>query len=424
MEYAQKILNQWKKFDDVLSRLPLGSSLYRNVYSIRNLYVAYQEVTLKKDSVRDLLSVVVGILRMIVSVFIRTPVFSNRSARILLEINKEMDGDLADRLNIPLGSIRYHKDLSFRNIHRVRLIYAWLAAALYLFKEKSLNRTFIIKTLQDMLAGIWIYDVLDLSGIEVIITQRDRYSVELAILTKAKEQGIKTIRIENYMTVGSVNRNTIFCDYYYSPNSINKGIFQSFKQNHRVTFVDGGFPYWDVFSQYSYHPEQHPRIISFWTQYGTEIGIYGPKGPPYYIKEILSVMPDDCILVIKAHPLDDVNSYRQFQSHRVRFVKHGEINNMELVARSSFVFSVSSQASIEAKHVCTNSFHINYEPAEMKDMSYDLFSDYFDLITNRDDLLSFLTGRRKPKDQQAFIRFFNPGYPNSVKRLIELVDSL
>jgi hypothetical protein len=217
--------------------------------------------------------------------------------------------------------------------------------------------------------------------------------------------------------MGRVNRDTILCDYYFCPNAINKEIFRSFKQNDSVIFVDGGFPFWDAFSRHQYKPSQHPRIISYWTQYGTEIGIFGRKGPAFYIEEILSVLPDDYVLYIKVHPLDDPNAYAKYVSDKVTIVPHGAVPNATLMTISTYVFSINSFSSFEAKHMNPNAYFINYYPEEVMDFSYDFVTDYIDLIKSRSELKEVLTGTRRPKDQRLFIDFFNPGYPHTTNKL-------
>jgi len=272
--------------------------------------------------------------------------------------------------------------------------------------------------------GLYVYNLLDLSGVRVIVTQRDRYPVELAVLKRVREMNSHSIRIEDFMSLGAVNRNTIACDYYFCPNSINKQIFQSFPENRSVIFVDGGFPYWDRFSQISYSPDQDPKFILFMTQYGADMGIFGEKGPSFYIEEIISVLPDGYNLFIKPHPLDNIDTYKKYLSPCVRIIRPGEIDNGILFSRSSHVFSIASQATVEAKHICPNAYFINYDPDGLSDMKYDLLTAHIDLISNKEDLIAFLNNRKKPMSQHRFIEYFNPAYPNTSSKLRDLVDSL
>jgi hypothetical protein len=423
MSYANRILEQWKSFDAFLSGIEGNKKLHWCVYMIRNLYVANQEIGVRGTDIGSMLTVVLHAFKLLVFSLVKKPLLRGATGLVLLEIHPEKDAELAKSINFSLGRIVLVADMRLRNIRRLEFIATWLTAS-WLLLRSPLNKTVIIKCLPDMLLGLCVYHLLDLNGVRVIVTQRDRYPVELAVLKKASESGIKTVRIEDFPSMGHVNRDTLFCDYYFCPNSINERIFKSFPQNNHVKFVDGGFPYWDSLAAHRCAPDDSPRIVSYWTQYGTEMGIFGSRGPAYYIEEVLNLLPSDAVLYIKVHPLDDPEKYKRYRSPKVEIVLHGDMPNAELMRRSSFIFSINSFSSFEAKHICPNAFFLNYHPEEALDFTYRLITDYIDLITNKEELKLVLAGERTPKDQNKFLSFFNPAYPHTCERLAKFVHGL
>lgn len=435
MGFRTDLLKTWDDFDKFLLKFSKESYIYSYAYMIRNLYEAYHEnpdnsvvgykypkILYKihakyfqwKRFVSDVFSVF--------TVFTLKPVLSCTDKIILLEISHDKDKYVSDKLNIPLAKIKFTK-MSFC-FNNVRYFIRWLVVAVYLIREKNLNKAVIWKCLLPLLQGIAIYHQIELDGIETIITQQDRYPKELGILKRAKEQGIKTVKFDYFPITGRIGQNTIFCEYHFYSNKIAKDILYSFRQNHSVKFIEGGFPFWDSYADYNYSPVENPKVISFFTQHGFEKGLLGRNSPLFYIEEILSALPQGFILYVKIHPLDNLKKYMKYEADNVKIIKHGSIDNLKIYSLSSFVLSISSTISFEAKHICPSSYFINYTPDAVCDFNYNAVKDYIDLIVNRQELKEIIFGKKGPKDQARFIRYFNPNHPNTTQRLKEFIDSL
>ncbi len=413
-------MREWENIDRVIARYPKDSLEYIYYYSIRNSYAAYSEMAYRWSSRKYLLGACRALIRAVINVFIASPMIVNPKRIMLLEIDPITDGPMAKKMDLPLLRIKWKKGLPVRNNG---YFLRWLRIAFNLFGEKGLNKRNLWLCLPEMLTSAQVYNGLNLAGIEKIATQRDRYPVELAILRKAREKGIKTIKIDYFQILGEVCHNTIFCEYYFCPNRMSKELFGKFEQNSGVKYIDGGFPYRDYYAEYPYSPKKDPRIITFFTQYGYEIGLFGDKGPSFYIEEIISNMPTDHMLYIKVHPLEDHQKYLKYRADNVKVVA-SNIDNCELYAMSSHIFTIFSAVGLEAKHINPNSYYINYEPERVIDFRYDLVEDYIDVIKDWRSLLAVFNGERKPKSIQRFLEEFNPTYPGTAARLSEAIKAL
>jgi hypothetical protein len=242
---------------------------------------------------------------------------------------------------------------------------------------------------------------------------------------RARTDRIKTVKIDYYPTMGRITNNTLLCEYYFCPNKISESLYRSWPQNKTVKYLPGGFPFWDSYALCRYQPSAKPGIIAFFSQYGYESGFFGSRGPVFYIDQIISAMPDGYELQIKLHPLDDPNRYVKYKGMtNVKVCSGKSVNNIELFSRAAFVFSIYSYSTFEAKHICPNSYYINYEPQMVKDFDYGLISDYIDVVSNPEELKAVLTAEREPKEQARFISYFNPAYPNTIGKLKEVICAL
>lgn len=282
-----------------------------------------------------------------------------------------------------------------------------------------------MRALSSMLYGVHVYKHISLKNVKKIITQQDRYPFELAIIEKAKSLGIKTIKYDFFPFFYDLGYDTINCDYYFYANNITKRTFESSGKNDNVRFFETGFPFWDYYAEDTGEfPDNNEKIVTFCTQHGFEKGAFGPKGPSFYIEEIINALPDNYILYIKMHPLDNYKNYLKFESKKVKIVKHGEIDNRTIFKKSSFIFSIMSSVIYQAKHICPRSYFINYYPCEGANAGYEFVTEYIDLITNRAELEKVLLNKKAPKDQNTFIKFFNPNYPHTIHKMKELIKAL
>lgn len=421
MNYRERIIREWEIYDKFLNKLSKNSKNYIYAYLIRNLYVAYTELPQKTGITKQIFKTIISLFNNVILFFLARPELSKRNETVLIKIKENMDSRLAKKLKIQSVHIYYKKKLNIRNIS---FIYYIIRILYLLFKEEELNKLNLFRCMPSLIKGIQVYENIELTGIKKIVTQRDRYPQELAILKRAKELKLITIKIEYFPALSKLNRNTIYCDYYFYPNKISKDIFISFPTNKDVIFVKGSFPYWDYFEKFQYQPVKDPKIISFFTQYGFTQGIFGGKGPDYYIKEILSVMPEEYILYIKVHPIENIEKYLKHQCSRVKIIEHGTIDNCILYSLSSIVMSISSFSTFESKHICLNTYFINYERKDAITFNYNLIDKYIDIISNKNQLANVLSGSYKVKSKVDFINYFNPTFPNTIKKLKYFLSTL
>ncbi len=428
MNFGEKLLYERNNFDRIISKFSKQSYKYIYAFSIRNSYLAYHESKFKNESLKDLLSIAQSLVKVVLKLFFTTTFLSNNSKIVLLNAHSvEKDEVLAQMMNIPLAMIENKICFSLKRLQNLGYLFKCSYVLILLLKEKDLKKVYLYNCFPAMLDGIRIYEDIELKGIEIIVTMADRYPRELGVLRKAKEIGIKTVRVDYFPTLGTPGMGAVACEYYFYPNIIARNIFQSLTVNKNVVFIEGGFPYWDSYSKYKHRPSNNPIIITFWSDYGALVGIDSliNKGSIFYIKEILSIIPEKFLLYIKVHPLDYPERYMEYESHNVKIIKHSEIDNIELISMSKFMFSILSAATFESKHICPGSCYINYEPESLgTEFPYDILKDYIDVIMSRNDLKAILYGEKKPKDQKTFIDFFNPAYPNSINKLNKFLATL
>ncbi|MEI6079324.1 MAG: hypothetical protein WCQ53_01635 [bacterium] len=425
LSYAGRLLSERERFDAFLNGSKDEEKDYLYLSMVRNLYLSFEEIGIADDV--NIIKFFFSFLKDSILFFFTSPKLSTLEDIVILNVYFKYDNELSKRLQFPLTEIKLEKNVWTKNFTLIKEYSTFLKLTLKLLLNGTLKRAYVIKCIIPLLRSILIYNKLSLKGVRKIITQRDRYPEETALILKAKKEGVKTLRIEPYPSMGAYNRDSIICDYYFYPNEITAGFFKAYPGNSSVKFIKGGFPYWDFLSEIKHAPIllNDRKIISYWTQYGQEMGIFGNKGPQFYIDEILSVGGDDYYLYIKVHPLDDPDNYSKYKDMKnVRVLRHGEVENGHIMSISEFSFSINSFSSFESKHVNQNVFFINYDPQLARDFDYSLVDKYIDVITDRKMLAAFLTGSRTPKDSSKFIEYFNPSFPHSIDQLKKVVNEI
>lgn len=415
MDQSDKYIKATKEFDSFLTKCKEGSIYKKFGLFVRTYHTCLYEMG-SKSKIREITTTILSGLYRIFLLFFTRPCLTKNSEFILLESTRE-DKTLAKNLRIESVHIVNKPSLNLKALH---LILIWIKVSSRLISQKNLNRYHIFKSLPVLLSGIHCYYSIKLDNIKTIITSRDYYAIDQAILLKAKESGIKTIKIDYFPILGKAMKDRLYCEYYFYQNEFSKEIFQSFTWNKDIKFIPGGNPYYDKFSKLKYNPVKNPRVISFWTQRGTEIGLKNVDSYRY-IEDIISIMPKDYILYIKIHPMQDPQLFQKYESDKVKIIKHGEMDNNKIMEISSFIFAVTSTTSFEAKHFNRNSFLINYEPNNAFDCIYDKFSSGIDLIKNKKELKKVLDGKVTPKTIKDYLKVFNKTYPNTTRKLSKFI---
>jgi hypothetical protein len=418
MKYAELILDSWKSVDGFLAGCPKSDREY--LFFIRNLYVANIELETKSKWI-EMPLFFLHICYSVFNLFFRDPQLSERHRIVLLDINHSQDKMLSDLSGIPLAIVCWKIRQNFSLDIEWEILKKWSKYCILLIYKSNLRFMPMFKSLGFFLNGLIIYSKINLEGIEKVITQRDRYPEEIGLLKKAKENNIKTAKFDNYLSLGSVNHNTIYCDYYLYPNKINADHFRKYWQNTNVKFIEVGFPFWDDIAHYTWMPKKDVKIITFFSQYGYDLGIFGEKGPLFYIQEILNVIDDSFVLYIKKHPLEKDSSFQKLSSPQAKVLKPGEYENSELFSFSTFVLSLASQALIESKHINPQSAYLNYFPEDCLDWDYDLLGGKIDILRTRKDLEFFLYKKIDFVSCEEFISSFNPCFPKSMDKLSKTI---
>ncbi len=423
--YREQILKAWRDYDAFLAGL--SKTPQRQLFARfgRNLYAAQAELgflTLEGRATAG--GRWVRRLRLILRCLITAPVLYARASKLILCTNAEKEAFVAKHLGLPMVNVRFRISIHPQNL---KTILIWGRLSLRMFFSSVLNKDYVTRVIDALLTGIHQYQRIDLTGVRLILTMRDRYPQEIGVLEKAKREGVKTVKYSYFPIYNAITNQAVSTDYYFCSNPIEKSIFSGQPHNENVSFHIGGIPYWDSYAAYRHQPDPAPRLILFMSNYG-DANLYGSAKyiPAYYIEEIAAIMPGDCILGIKVHPLDDEKKYARFLGRRVQILRtQSLLENAGLYARASFVLAVASLSVFEAKHINTHSYLINYHCELFYENGfYDRIRPVMDVIESREDLTAFLSGEKEPIARETFLKGFNPAFPNSTAALGEYIESL
>jgi len=415
-----KILANYHTFDQFASYLSPDSIQKSSFMSIRLLYCAIigkKKITFIQ-SLKHILKLMIRLVRLPFFVAEMT----QKSPIIILGTHR-LDQEISALTKLPLANIiiRRKQTLlspSWKIYFKILKVFGYCIVEV--LRHRILEWKIFICSAYGLLDFLIAYYTIDLNEIEVIVTESDSMPLDVALLLRAKEKNIKSIKIDHFL-IDPINHNRIFCDYYFYPCLLHFNIMKSFDVNSHIKYKEGGFLHWDQLAIYQYCPTA-PMKISFFTQHG---GILGKKDEIYYINEILEVLPSYCILIIKVHPLDNMERYAIFRQHPNVEILFGQIDNYALIAESSLCLSICSTLSLEAKHICENSFFINYDTDSLKGfINYDDFHGLIDTLTSREMLYKALHEDLKISKKEDFIKAFNFSYPHTVKRLLSLIEEV
>ncbi len=424
--FKEKIRRNFKAIDDFLSKSEDDSELYKIFFSIRVIYAFYQEIKTyvsNREKTLYYIRCFFNLILRLASMPILNYHMTTKDKVIIIHANESRYvKPLSELVGIPYSYIVSKLSFNKRSFGNIFLYPKFIKCSYLILTDKTLNKTYAACSLIRLLTYIIIYSQIDLSGIEIIITQNDLYPELVAVIQKAKDSGIKTVKIEHTLINDTVKYH-VLCDYYFYPSMFHKTMIDSSKFDTKVKYVKGGFLLWDSISKYENQPQEKPRIITFFTQHSN---LCGEKDEIFYLDEILNLLPENYIIYIKVHPRDNPFRYNKFKNNpRCRIILFGEIDNYELISRCYMCVSVFSAASLEAKHICNKSFFINYKPDKLCNiLDYSIFEDFFDIIKDKDTLFMVLTDKYLFKSREVFFRKFNMTYPNTKAHFLELLNKL
>lgn len=415
-----KILANYHTFDQFLLELPSESMQKNSFMSIRLLYCAIigkNKITVKQ-SVKHILKLIIRLVKLPFCV-----AEMNQKSSVIISGTHRLDHEISKLTQIPLANIKMRRKLTLLSPSwkiYFKILKVFVYCIIEVPRHRILEWKIFICAAYGLLDFLIAYYTIDLNEIEVIVTESDSMPLDVALLLKAKEKNIKTIKIDHFL-IDPMNHNHIFCDYYFYPCLLHFNIMKSFNANSHIKYKEGGFLHWDKIAMYQHSPTT-PMKISFFTQHG---GILGKKDEIYYINEILEVLPSSCILIIKVHPLDNMERYSIFRQHLNVEILFGQIDNYALIAESSLCLSICSTLTLEAKHICENSFFINYDPDLLEGfINYNDFHGLIDTLTSREMLYKAIHEDFKISKKNDFIKAFNFSYPHTVKRLLSLIEEV
>lgn len=420
---AVRLRGEARRFHATLAWLKWLPFLHHYASAVRNTYNAVQEApdwTIARTPFKQLLRENV---RHILSYLSRVPHFEPKSPITMLSIHPIIDEPVANMMGLPITPIRYERSFAKASvaINAVNLILPLAAWALLLLAPKLKWRA-VVACLPDLLDYTLVIRRLNLGAVKVVITHRDRYGSEVGLMRLARKQGIPTIKVDYYSPLDAFCQNTIEAEYFFYPNDNNRGIYERYPHNKHVKFVPGGLPKWDLIGKHTHAPKSDPKIVLFMGQY--DIEQFTGIDERFYIAKILDYLPAGYRLYIKPHPSEEFSRYEEFAKRGARLIAHGEIDNYELIAQSTICFSVYSAMLYEAKHLCPQSYVINFFPELAPHVEYDFLSQYVDHVKTEEMLIEVLNGRFTPLDVEGFIRKFNSTFPASSLALLSLAKSL
>ncbi len=419
MNIKQKIADNFILYDAFLEKYKSDPEIFKLLFSVRTLYAAQIEDLVKLKRLNA------GILPTI-STFIR---FLTKLALFLfIHASLSDEGDAILLGGSPLDA-QMSKDMGFTAAHpvigfglsakalkNVFLYPVVIRSARRLLNERKLNRRHAVFTLSYLLDHAAIVQQIDLDKIRTIMAEDDLDPRQATVIQKAKDKGIRTIKIEYYF-IDDAHHNNVLCEYYYCPGAFHRRIREKFGINRGLKYLEGGFINWDKLAGYEPRPQTAPKLALYFSEQAQYLDDL------FYIDEILSVMPEGYQLGIKIHPRDKYERFAKYRDRKeCRLIKHGELPNYELISKASICFSTMSVLSIEAKHICSDSYFINYNQKIPENfLDYDQVKDYFDVIGDKDTLKAVFAGKYRPIEKGKSISYFNAAFPRSGKKLMDLV---
>jgi hypothetical protein len=419
-DVSRRVLGNFEAYDRFLNRLGCAEpAVYNALFSVRAVYCFYTENARAKEGRRfGILDWISCCLRAMVKLSL-APFIVYRAgfpgAACIVGNTKE------DEVTARLTGIR-HVTLTRRrgltSLAAVGRIWSVFVRAGRKLLHGGLKIGFCLYCLPELANYAQAYETLSLGKVLVLVTENDIDPVFVALVTKAREAGVKTVKIEHYF-IDAVNHNNVLCEYYFYPNLYCYGIRRQSVLNSRLKYVQGGYIPWDVLKEYTYEPQAAPRLVCYISQHSLQ------NLDERYVAEILSVLPSDCILCIKPHPRDRPGKYDYLSGAGTVMIAPESEDKYHLVSRSTVVLSVMSVLTIEAKHICSRSCFLNYDHSRGQFvLPYEHFSRFINVISNRDQLSSLLRGSLEIVPQSVFLSYFNPAYPESASRFRGFVAGL
>ena len=408
-QYTSGIRNNFQVYDKFLLKFKNDRKAYDALFSIRTYYAVHSELGnfLGTKNTLTLIKTVLGIIWNLLLLFFQETQLSSNEKAILLHYSSK-DKEIANDINAKLTIIEKQRNFSLKRIILIPMIFKLFY---YLLKDNNLNRAYILKCLSHIISYTECHHNINLNNIKTIISENDVWPIYVAIITKAKEHNIRTIKIENAL-IDDIQHNNVLCEYYYYPSIFHKHIREKFEINKNLKYIKGGFLSFDKLNEYQQKKDKDSIVY-----FTCGVDFYGRYGDLFYINEILDILPQRFILNIKVHPRDNIKSYEQYMNNeRCNIIYSIKVDNYKLISESSICISIFSSLSLEAKLINKHSYFINYWANETSNIiDYKLFNSFFDTIETKKELKKIILGKFKPIESKVFSANYNIRFPNTIQ---------
>lgn len=410
----KQIVENYRQYDDFLSQLDKNSMLYHAFNAVRTRYGLHGHNMLKKSwfTFRVLFK------KTIVAMFQETYLTRN-DMKIAILGGGSVNRIISNRTGIPYVELAFRPTMNF--FKNLTLPFMVIRLGLAIRKSK-LNKPYVNQLIFEMIEFLQVYQKISYGDVRCVIFENSVYPIYYAMIQTAMQRNIKTIKIDYYF-IDDVFFNNLNADTYFYPNEYHRKLVSGFPYNKHINYVKGGFPHWDEL--YDYRPgdgSESRNLVTFFTQ------PYSPhpeiKKTHQYLEDIIECMKgrNDLQLVIRVHPADDTD-YSSYLNDKVKISKSQDDNPYKLIRNSMCTFSIFSTITLESKHLCKNSFFINYDPKHHKlPVNYGAFDGYLDLIDNKENLAKVFDGTFITSSIDNFIEGFNPTFPNTCQALKTLAE--
>lgn len=418
MQIHDQILKNYALFDDFLSYLKPNSFESKAYLSIRLSYSALYGKKSKItffESCKDLLKSFKSLFKIF-----RYEAFLHSTNEVLLLGTHPLDSVVANQLNIENTNIIFSKKKFSIRKNDIKAIQIFLQCIVLFFRHGTLKLPILLKSLPGMIEYLLVTRDIDVHDIKLLIMESDSMPTDLALIFKAKENKIDTIKIDHFL-IDPINHNRVFCDYYFYPSLLHYNIMHNFYENDKLNYVQGGIIHWDKLSEY--RPlSTEKREITFFAQHGD---LLTGQDELFYIEEILILMNENDHLNIKIHPHDKSKKFNHYAKHPNITLRNQIEDNYILIAQSDICFSICSTMSLEAKHLCEKSYFINYNISQFDGyIDYNSFNDTIETVTSSEILKVIMLSNKNTFPIATFIEKFNFSYPYSSEKLQILIKKI
>lgn len=355
--------------------------------------------------------------------------FSKRDNIIIIdEDDRQEQQEIFRQLNYTPSKI-IKKINPFKNFKTgITVLKHTLAVWKYVYKLPHIKKIFHKALFRQLTLFYMTYFGINMSGIKIIITANTAHRYLPAVMKRAEDLGITTIKIDYYITATkSTNSGRINAKYYFPLDPQHKKFYQKCKWNKDVIFLDGGRLCNDFLVEYKgkVKPNNTRKTIVFLTQ-----SLEMQEDNEFYISllaEFVSQHPE-YRLIIKRHPADKKN-YDNFICDNIELSTAQDRECFELLRNADYILAVFSSLIFQSKFINQNSYMLNFFNRNKLEVTgiFDLqcmYADYLEIINSKQMLFDVLIGKHKTTTCEYYIQNVNPNFGNTAQKFKEIVNNI